>query len=174
MEAPERFKLLLGEKPITAVASVDNDGEAISSDDYEIWANNGFLLKTDDAPWTGPVHVGGPLGVSVLAYDRFPGITVEFTSGWVTRTMDSENITLPGEVEATATYYAHQVVKNFMDKSAGEASAVGIGKFRTEFPSIDAMVGSGSGYWAESLGDPSLVWMPLRVRVELLHYRRWI
>ena len=88
--------------------------------------------------------------------------------------MDSVNFTLPGDVEKAAIYFAIQLIKSDQGKPIGDAKGVKIGKFKVDFPAADAMTGSGSGYWAESVGDPYIVYMPLQVRRALLPYRNWL
>jgi len=174
LEAPERRKLVLSEYPIkeSPVPVVTADGEAVTN--FDVYSNTGMLYRNDGYAWTGPTQWGGPLGASVLAYDREPTILATYTAGWITREMDAVNYDLPGDVEDSAIYFAIQLLKSNSGQPLGDPTGVKIGNFTTFFPSADSMSGSGSGYWAESIGDPMISWIPLRVRRALLPYRKTI
>lgn len=173
-EASERRKQVLTAYPIvtppTPVVTVS--GDAVTN--FDVYVDQGWLWKNDGTIWTGPTPVGGPLGASVLAYDRNPEVEVVYTAGWVTRAMNPAAIDLPADLEDAAIYFAIQLLKSSMAKPVGDSMGVTIGQFKTQFPAADSMTGSGSGYWAEALGDPSIPWMPLRVRRVLMQYRRFV
>ena len=177
LEAPERRNLVLSEYPVleSPVPVVTADGDAVTS--FEVYGDKGFLYRSDGYAWTGPTQWGGLLGASPLAYDREPTIVALYTAGWITRAMaeiDTTTADLPGDIEDSTIYFAIQLLKSNAGKPLGDPTGVKIGNFTTFFPSADSMSGSGSGYWAESIGDPMLSWMPLRVRRALLPYRKTI
>ena len=174
LEAPERRKICLKEYPVldTPVPVVESDGEAVTN--FDVYSNTGILFKNDDTYWTGPTPTGGLLGSSVLASDRRPTIKVTYTAGWITRAIDPVTMDLPADIEDAAIYFTIQLIKSSKAKPIGDINSIKIGKFKVEAPEADSITGSGSGYWAEALGDPSVPWIPLRVRRVLMHYRKMI
>jgi len=174
LEAPERRRLVLQESPVldSPVPVVTADGESVTA--FDVYVDTGILYRNDGATWTGPVSYGGPMGASLMAFDRELTLLVVYTAGWITREMDPATMDLPGDIEDSAIYFAIQLIKSTQGKPVGDSKGVRIGEFSVDFPAADSMTGSGSGYWAESIGDPALTSMPLRIRRALLPYRRWL
>jgi len=172
LEAPERVKLLLAESPIISVSEVLVTGDPVT--DYAIFAQQGILLRDEYLPWTGPVRTGGLFGNDILVDDLPLSIKVTYISGWITRVMDEPTMTLPPDVEDATIEFATELLKMQKDEPIGDPASVKIGNFTTEFGATDTMTGSGSGYWAEAVGDPTMLWLPLKVRRVLMLYRRTI
>lgn len=170
LSAPDRSKLLLAESPIVSVSEVLSGGDPVT--DYSINSSAGILLKDDYGVWTGPVRYGGLFGTDELVSDPPLSLSVTYISGWITRSMDAVDFNLPADVEDACIEFATELLKMEKDEPVSDPSSIKIGGFTTEYSPTDTMTGSGSGYWAEAVGDPSLLWLPLRVRRILMLYRR--
>ena len=170
LEAPDRVRLLLSESPIISVSEVLASDDAVT--DYSIHAKSGILLRDNYLPWTGPVATGGLFGNDILVSEKLLSIKATYIAGWVTRKMDEINMTLPADVEDACIEFATELIKMANDEPIGDPALVKVGNFTTEFGATDTMTGSGSGYWAEAVGDPSMLWLPLKVRRVLMLYRR--
>jgi len=171
IEAPERLKVVLSESPVTAVDTVVSDGDAITN--YKIYEKLGILEKTDSFPWTGPIRMGGPLGASMLVYDRESSLVINYTAGYITRAMVGTR-NLPDDLEDAVAYLAREILKSDLGITAGEAIETKVGNFHTINMPDDSMQASGAGYWAETVGDVTMTWIPMRVRRVFLLYRRFM
>lgn len=172
IEAPDRVRLLLAESPIISVSEVLASNEVVT--DYSIASRKGILLRDDYMPWTGPVALGGLFGNDVLVSEKLLSIKATYVAGWITRKMDEANMTLPADVEDACIEFATELIKMANDEPIGDPALVKVGNFTTEFGATDTMTGSGSGYWAEAVGDPTMLWLPLKVRRVLMLYRRTV
>lgn len=174
IEASERLKLVLSAKPITEVTSVEINGSAIT--DFKVLGSTAMLMKTDGYPWTSPVRLGGLFGRTPIAFDRELSVEVVYTAGYVTRamTVDEDDITLPFDLEDSVAYLVRETIKQDMGMSAGEAIEKRVGNFQAAYGNPDPMMASGAGYWAETIADPSIVFLPNRVRRVWLLYRRFM
>ncbi|RLA40972.1 MAG: hypothetical protein DRR06_16700 [Gammaproteobacteria bacterium] len=170
LEAPERIRLVIAESPIISVSEVIVSGDPVT--DYTIFEKSGILLRNDGVPWTGPVVMGGAFGTDVLVSEGLLSITVDYIAGYTTRAMDEANMDLPADLELAAITYAIELINMTLEKPIGDPMSVKVGGFTTEYSDTDTMTGSGSGYWAEAVGDPSMLWLPLPVRRVLMAYRR--
>lgn len=170
MEASDRYKIVLSERPVTDVTSVENDGEPVT--EFRTFEHEGILLKTDKIPWVGPVAFGGPLSQSPRFQDRWPSLTIVYTAGWISRAMDPVAYNLPADVEEAVIIIVRDMIKNDKEESTGDLMKTKVGNFDVEYGASDSMTGSGSGYWAQAIGDPAYLWIPLEARRILMSYRR--
>lgn len=172
LPAPGRMKLVLSERPVTAVATVTNDGDAVT--EYKIYEQSGILYKTDKYPWIGPIALGGMLGRSVMVTDIEPVLVVNYTAGYITRAMDVDNFNLPAEIEGATIEIAREIIKRDRGEAVGDITRNKTGNFDVEYGLHDTMTGAASGYWADAIGDPAYLWIPLVARRALMHHRRML
>ncbi len=172
LEAPYRKRLVLQESPVNLVVSVEVDGDPIAPDQYKVFGQAGMLLRTDKHPWVGPVEFGGYFGMSPEFNDQSLDIIVEYEAGYVSRAEDENSMDLLPEIEEAVVETTRDIVSKGMGQATGDVTKTKVGSFETEYGLSDSMVGSGSGYWANSIGDPSLLWLPLSARRLLLPHRR--
>jgi len=164
-----RRKLVLKESPVQAVTSVLQYDAPITQ--YRIDSNLGMLIKEDGA-WGGTIASVGPLRGGYSGSDIDESIVVEYTAGWTPKTIDPVGADLPGDLEMAVAELALDIIKKQLGMPTGDVESATVGPFKTKNGAVDSMVGPKSGYWAEAIGDPSFLWIPLRTRRVLMMYRR--
>jgi len=173
--ASHSLKLVLNESPIVLVNEVKSMGEPIV--DFKVDRAVGILHKTDMIPWYGPVRRDGILRGGVAIYDEPLSIEVDYTAGYVTQPIIEDlphaiEKTIPADLEYACIVQARIIIKGMRGMPVGIPQGIVIGPFEAKYATVDSMVGSGSGYWATAIGDPTMMWFPLEVRRTLIQYRR--
>ncbi len=163
-------RLELTESPVTEIDHVSIEGSVV--DNWDIDHQKGELIRTERKMWATRPLFGGLFGDEPIMTDMPLAIEVQYTAGYVSRAVDPVAYNLPADLEEAVLIMAIESAKSAADKPIGYAQDVRVGSFGVKYGTVDSMTGSGSGYWAESIGDPSTLWLPMLARRILLNYRR--
>lgn len=92
LEPPTRWVLYLAGAPVTAVASVEVGGVALAATDYEVWTEQGALVREEG--WGGGRRAGGLLTAEPAAAFQRQTVDVQYTAGYTT----GPSGTLPSDI----------------------------------------------------------------------------
>jgi len=175
MEASHTLKLILREGPISDVSEVLSMGAPVI--DYIVDKETSILHKNNMIPWYGPLRRDGVLRDSFAAYDIPLSLTVDYIAGYITQPMIEldptvGDKTIPVDLEYACIVQSRIVIKGLRGMPVGIPQSIVVGPYEAKHATVDSMVGSGSGYWATAIADPTIMWLPLEVRRTLVLYRR--
>lgn len=155
------------EKPVTEIASVSISDSAIDLDNIEFGFEDGGILLKNDLTWNSRVIHPGFLAPHQLPNSAVRDIEIQYTAGYALADV-------PADLKRACVVIVRHALKAEAGQPAGEVLKTKAGAFETEYQGTDAMTGSGSGYWAETLGDPTMMWIPVEARRTLVKYRRFM
>jgi hypothetical protein len=156
-------QLVLSEYPILDITSITVDGEAVDLGviEYEGF-RGGMVIRTDNKVFAARRYSVGFLHSLSPGRSNFNDIVVDYEAGYSS---------IPEDLQRAVIVIVRHSLKADKESPAGEIIRTKVGNFETEYQGVDPMSGSGSGYWAESIGDPTIMFIPIEARRILLSYR---